>query len=345
MSSGTKVSLAVTVLLIGVLAVYYGVSTGDGGRPSPASADDVGGVNAAAETSTADRQRPAARSRRPAEGVLSESVERVADRNAANDRTPGAEPPRLTPMGPHADRVSAGDTVGDSVPAPSVQHQTPGTVESDKGPVTLPESVPVSSPEGGASTAAPTGAESTNSATNPATESAAANQPASLTAVPPPPNPQPVAPPSTPAPSPSVPPRLTEYVIRENESMWTIALDWFGDGTKWDLIAKANPLIDPDQMQVGQKINLPPKDATREPAPALPPRVPASSGAAGATTHVVASGDTLAKLARSYYGNVAKWTDIYEANRALIGADPGALKVGMKLAIPPARPQAKPSGA
>jgi hypothetical protein len=58
--------------------------------------------------------------------------------------------------------------------------------------------------------------------------------------------------------------------------------------------------------------------------------------------HVVASGDTLASLAKRYYGNEneAYWMRIYHANatsvrHAALGVDPKALEPGTKLTILP----------
>ena len=45
--------------------------------------------------------------------------------------------------------------------------------------------------------------------------------------------------------------------------------------------------------------------------------------------------ETLSSIAVAHYGNIANWERIYQANRTAIGANPHALKVGMKLVIPP----------
>jgi nucleoid-associated protein YgaU len=52
--------------------------------------------------------------------------------------------------------------------------------------------------------------------------------------------------------------------------------------------------------------------------------------------YIVRSGDTLSKIAKAYYSDPSCWEVIYDANRAVIGADPGSLEVGTKLTIPPA---------
>jgi len=60
----------------------------------------------------------------------------------------------------------------------------------------------------------------------------------------------------------------------------------------------------------------------------------ASSAAfTGGNKHIVAKGDTLYSLARSYYNDQAKWRTIYDANRGSI-PDPNKLRVGQELIIP-----------
>jgi nucleoid-associated protein YgaU len=49
----------------------------------------------------------------------------------------------------------------------------------------------------------------------------------------------------------------------------------------------------------------------------------------------VADGDTLASIADHYYGDSSQWKKIYDANKAAIGDNPDAVKVGTKLTIPP----------
>lgn len=62
--------------------------------------------------------------------------------------------------------------------------------------------------------------------------------------------------------------------------------------------------------------------------PATPNAVPA-----GARQHTVQSGDTLASLARKYYGSPARWTEIQRANTGVLGGGT-ALKIGVVLVIP-----------
>lgn len=47
------------------------------------------------------------------------------------------------------------------------------------------------------------------------------------------------------------------YTVQRGDSMWTIARRHYGQGIKWKEIAAANPNIDPNRLQVGQKLTLP----------------------------------------------------------------------------------------
>ena len=51
-------------------------------------------------------------------------------------------------------------------------------------------------------------------------------------------------------------------------------------------------------------------------------------------TYIVNQGDFLIKIAKLVYGDSSRWRDIYDANKALIGSDPGKIQVGMNLTIP-----------
>jgi nucleoid-associated protein YgaU len=58
-----------------------------------------------------------------------------------------------------------------------------------------------------------------------------------------------------------------------------------------------------------------------------------NANAAG-ETYTVVSGDSLSKIARNHYGDGTKWKQIYEANKAIIGADPDKIEIGQVLTLP-----------
>jgi nucleoid-associated protein YgaU len=65
-----------------------------------------------------------------------------------------------------------------------------------------------------------------------------------------------------------------------------------------------------------------------------PPTGPTGTGTQGGS-HTVAAGESLSKIARTWYGDTSQWRHIYETNKAVIGPDPNFIGVGMVLFIPP----------
>ncbi|MEM9418918.1 MAG: LysM peptidoglycan-binding domain-containing protein [Planctomycetota bacterium] len=135
----------------------------------------------------------------------------------------------------------------------------------------------------------------------------------------------------TPPPAPAI---LRLYTIESGDSLSSIALATYGSANKWVDIAQANPLVDPNRLRVGQEIKLP--DLSGEGASAVvkteenEDEVPRRGA-----KYTVKSGDNLSKIAKQFYNSTAKWELIFQANRRTIGDDPGNLKVGMELLIPP----------
>lgn len=55
---------------------------------------------------------------------------------------------------------------------------------------------------------------------------------------------------------------------------------------------------------------------------------------ASATSYTVKSGDCLCAIVRQFYGNESKYVDIYNANKDIIGGNPGLIYPGQTLTIP-----------
>lgn len=76
--------------------------------------------------------------------------------------------------------------------------------------------------------------------------------------------------------------------------------------------------------------------AAAEPEPEERAAAPAAAPASGAQrTYVVKKGETLYEIARAQYKTEAAWKVIYDANRDRL-ANPGDVRAGMKLVLPPA---------
>lgn len=144
------------------------------------------------------------------------------------------------------------------------------------------------------------------------------------------------------------------HVVKQGETMQTIAKQYYGAMSKWQSIAKANPTVDPNLMKVGTKLRIPaaPVASDKAIASASIPAATKSSKSAtvpstgiassntgktgstvqGSTVHVVAKGETLSSISKHHYGDSKLWKLIAKANPKI---DANNLSVGAKLQIPP----------
>ncbi len=124
------------------------------------------------------------------------------------------------------------------------------------------------------------------------------------------------------------------YVIQAGDTFSLLADRFYGDESKWDVIAQANPRIDPIRLQVGQEVRIPAMaDAAVVRDINEPENKPLPEGV---KIHVVKAGDSLSSIAEEHYQDQTQWRKIYNFNRELIGKNPNAIKAGMELRIPPA---------
>ena len=75
-------------------------------------------------------------------------------------------------------------------------------------------------------------------------------------------------------------------------------------------------------------------EGEKKPVDASQPTAGADAFFGDANTYTVVSGDSLSKIAKNYYGDGAKWHQLYEANKDLIGSNPDLIEVGQVLTLP-----------
>ena len=124
------------------------------------------------------------------------------------------------------------------------------------------------------------------------------------------------APVSSPAPEPISAPRVV--TVQRGDSLWKIAEQTLGRGSRWRDLLAANPSIaNPSVLEVGTQIRVP--DDVRAPR----------------TSRVkVNVGDTLTKIARAQYGHSSYWRCIAQANPDITNAN--RIYEGQELVLPPA---------
>lgn len=113
------------------------------------------------------------------------------------------------------------------------------------------------------------------------------------------------------------------YTVEQGDTLWAIAVKFFGDGNQWRKIYEDNrdTLSDPDKIYAGQVliINVAALTAGQE--------------TAEGGVYTVQPGDSLWEIAAKVYGNGRRWRRIYEANADRI-SDASKIYIGQTLVIP-----------
>jgi nucleoid-associated protein YgaU len=132
-----------------------------------------------------------------------------------------------------------------------------------------------------------------------------------------------------------------KHTVEVGDGPWVLAKRYYGDGSLWSAIARANNIEDPRRIQVGTVLTIPappnddsvggPIDANRgDENPAL---------ASGEKVYTVKEGDMLWNIARSELGDGTLWPLIAQRNP---GINANNLRVGAKIVIP-VRPTTAPA--
>ncbi len=261
---------------------------------------------------------------------------------AATDVT-GEVPP---PGQPQSDVASPAPVAGpdSATPTQAVPSLTVGLPAPDTASPTTPAGSPATpAPVGGAApnpmiSAAPAGP-APLAAVGPepaaaASSAAPATQPSpDLTALQP----------TTPAaalltPTPTAPPTRT-YAVKSGDNLSTIARQYYGSASRWTIIARANPTVDPNRLKIGQKLTIPDAGSMSSMgalATGHENAATATDAPADGQTYKVQSGDTLWTIAQHFYHDGSKWPAIAKANRRVLGPNMNHLRSGITLVIPSA---------
>lgn len=108
------------------------------------------------------------------------------------------------------------------------------------------------------------------------------------------------------------------YLVRQGDTLGTIAATIYGDESKWEEIQQLTGLSDPNQIYPGDVVYYMLTEQTQAFAAAY------ENTSKGEVT--VSQGDTLSLLAQSVYGDQSQWKTIWRANDTI--DDPDMLTVG-----------------
>lgn len=124
----------------------------------------------------------------------------------------------------------------------------------------------------------------------------------------------------------------TSYTVAKGDHLWSIAEKFYKSGYNWVDIARENKLANASKIEVGQKLSIPKAAARKQTYQEK--TLASGQSAIDGTSYAIVKGDSLWNISVRAYGDGFAWTRIYEANRELIGSNPGLIEAGMKLQLP-----------
>lgn len=126
----------------------------------------------------------------------------------------------------------------------------------------------------------------------------------------------------------------SKYIVKESDTLWSIAEDAYGTGFEWKKIQEANKLTN-SQLEEGQELVIPQSSekVTEEKTVAekTVEKTTTVEKAITGETYTVVRGDNLWKIALNAYGDGYKWVDIAKVNKL---DNPNLIHAGNVLVLP-----------
>jgi nucleoid-associated protein YgaU len=128
----------------------------------------------------------------------------------------------------------------------------------------------------------------------------------------------------------------TTYKVAKGDDLWHIAEKFYKSGYNYVDIARENKITNPSAISEGTELTIPKVEARKETyvASNTDTKVAQSIPSIEGTSYEVTKGDSLWNIAIGAYGDGYAWNRIYQANKDIVGKNPGKITAGMKLTIP-----------
>ncbi len=112
---------------------------------------------------------------------------------------------------------------------------------------------------------------------------------------------------------------LHTVIVQPGDSLWKLAQQNLGRGSRWQDLLAANPSVDPNRLEPGTTI-------------VVPARVATLKSLRSDVTVTVEKDATLSKIAQTNYGQAAAWRCIAQANPQILDAN--RIYEGQQLLLP-----------
>ena len=122
------------------------------------------------------------------------------------------------------------------------------------------------------------------------------------------------------------------YIVEEGDNLWSVAEEFYKSGYNFVDIVAANQITDANKIEVGTELTIPQVEVRK--ITVIEQEVTEAVITIESDSYTTVAGDHLWGIAVRAYGDGYAWTQIYEANKEAIGANPGLIAKGMILSIP-----------
>ena len=136
-----------------------------------------------------------------------------------------------------------------------------------------------------------------------------------------------------------IPPEFQSHTVVQGEIMQDIARQYYGKTSMWNVIARANPRIDPLKLRAGMTLRIP-TDPNNIQGVVESPKDSQSFDPQQETQtveYIVQPGDSLSRIAQNYYGSARHADFIFQSNRDTLRSM-DSIRVGQTLKLPPLDP-------
>lgn len=156
--------------------------------------------------------------------------------------------------------------------------------------------------------------------------------------------------------------KVTTHVIQSGDTYSSLAVKYLGHSKYANLIAKANPNVDPRRLRLGAKLNIPPvpeaaissaftesKEAARSTTTSVKPLTATTTKRIADPipadrSYKVTANDSWSSLAKQCFGDSSRWIELYELNKERVPRDRSfALPIGTIIELPAGARITKPA--